>query len=404
VRPLTVKRRKVILVGVTVAVAGLVAACGSGGFSGLYGAPLPGGADLGPHPYTVTADFADVLDLVPQASVEVNDVPVGRVDSIDLAADNKTAEVHMSVNGDVRLPANADADLGQSSLLGEKYVELVAPTDPQGTLRSGAVIPESRTNRSPEIEEVLGALSLLLNGGDIGQIQNIVRELNNAMSGNEPELRSLLTDVDGLVTNLDGQRGAITNAIDGLNRLSATLAAQTGRIDNTLQNLAPGLAVLNNQRDELVTMLQALDNLSGVAVDTVNKSQGQLVADLQQLAPTLSSLAKAGTDLPNSLQDLLTYPFTDYAVNDARGDYVNVDVKLDLDLSSVLSDISNASTPVLPIPGLSSLVPDAGSAAPTTSQPGTGSVLPLPGTTPAPVTGGGAGLAGLLNTLLGGGH
>ena len=93
------KRQVLVLVALGL----LLTSCGSGGFSGLYGAPLPGGADLGPHPYTVTADFADVLDLVPQASVKVNDVAVGRVDSIDLAADNKTAEVHMSVNGDVRL-------------------------------------------------------------------------------------------------------------------------------------------------------------------------------------------------------------------------------------------------------------------------------------------------------------
>ena len=46
-----------------------LAGCGSAGFSGVYNLPLPGGADLGDHPYTVTAEFADVLDLVPQAAV-----------------------------------------------------------------------------------------------------------------------------------------------------------------------------------------------------------------------------------------------------------------------------------------------------------------------------------------------
>ena len=383
------KRRLIVFV----ALGFLLTSCGSGGFSGLYGAPLPGGADLGPHPYTITADFADVLDLVPQASVKVNDVAVGRVDSIDLAADNKTAEVHMSVNGDVRLPANALANLAQSSLLGEKYVSLETPSDPQGTLAGGAVIPESRTNRSPEIEEVLGALSLLLNGGDIGQIQNIVRELNSAMSGNEAQLRSLLTNVDTLVTNLDGQRTNITTAIDALNRLSATLAAQTGQISNAVTNLGPGLAVLNQQRGQLVGMLQALDSLSGVAVDTVNRSQDALVTDLKQLEPTLQYLAQAGKALPESLQDLVTYPFTDYAVNDVAGDYVNVDVKLDLDLTHVLSDIANASTPLIPLP--SSVTGAVGN-----SASGSGSTLPLPATSPPTSS---TGLLGLLNSLLGGG-
>ena len=384
--------KRILLV---VALGSVLTSCGSGGFSGLYGAPLPGGADLGSHPYTVTADFADVLDLVPQASVKVNDVAVGRVDGIDLAADNKTAEVRMSVNGDVRLPANALADLAQSSLLGEKYVNLEAPNDPQGTLADGAVIPESRTNRSPEIEEVLGALSLLLNGGDIGQIQNIVRELNSAMSGNEAQLRSLLSNVDTLVSNLDGQRTGITTAIDALNRLSATLAAQTGQISNAVTGLGPGLAVLNEQRTQLVGMLQALDSLSGVAVDTVNRSQDQIVTDLKQLVPTLQYLAQAGKVLPESLQDLVTYPFTDYAVNDVAGDYVNVDVKLDLDLTHVLSDIANASTPLIPLP--SSVTNAVNNAAPSSGS----SILPLPS------LGSGAtsstGLGGLLDSLLGGG-
>ncbi len=371
----------------------LVAGCGSGGFSGLYGAPLPGGADLGPHPYTVVADFSDVLDLVPQASVKVNDVAVGRVDTIGLAADDKTAVVTMSVNGDVSLPADAGAELRQSSLLGEKYVELVAPTDGTGTLANGAVIPLSRTNRSPEIEEVLGALSLLLNGGGIAQVQNIVRELNSALSGNEPELRALLSNLDATVADLDGQRTRIVNAIQSLDRLSATLAGQTTQIADALQNLAPGLAVLNQQRDQLVGMLDALDKLSGVAVDTVDSSRQELVTDLKQLTPTLQMIAQAGDNLPKSLQVLVTYPFTDYTVNDVKGDYFNADVKFDLDLSSVLSDIANSSSPLISPPSVTS---------------GTTTTSPLPtATTPTPSPSAGTGIAsgvsGLLNLLLGGG-
>lgn len=365
----------------------LVSACGSGGYSGLYGAPLPGGADLGDHPYTVTADFTDVLDLVPQAGVKVNDVAVGRVDRIDLAADDRTAEVTMSVNGDVHLPADADAELRQSSLLGEKYVELVAPQPAQGTLRDGAVIPLARTSRGPEVEEVLGALSLLLNGGGIAQLQNIVEEMNSALAGNEPQLRSLLSDLDTIVSDLDGQRTEIVDAIQALDRLSATLASETGQITDALRNLAPGLQVLNQQRDQLVTMLNSLNSLSTVAVDTVNRSQSQLVTDLRQLQPTLTELAQAGDNLPKSLQTLITYPFTDYAVNDVKGDYFNADVTVDLDLSSVLSDIANSSTPVVPLPDALTQPP--------ASQP------PAAVPTPAPAPTGG--LSGLLGMLLGGG-
>ena len=58
------------------------------GFHGLYGVHLPGGADVGDHPLTVTIYFANVLDLVPQSSVKVNDVPVGRVEDVALSSPN----------------------------------------------------------------------------------------------------------------------------------------------------------------------------------------------------------------------------------------------------------------------------------------------------------------------------
>jgi phospholipid/cholesterol/gamma-HCH transport system substrate-binding protein len=301
----------------------------------------------------------------------------------------------MRVNGDVTLPANALAMLRQSSLLGEKYVQLREPvgTAPEGRLADGAVIPIDRTHRNPEIEEVLGALSLLLNGGGVGQLQTIVKEVNLALSGNEPELRSLLSNVNNVVSDLDSQTGNIVRAIDALNRLSGTLVDQTANITTALDRLAPGLKVLTDQRDSLVTMLNALDRLSAVAVDTVHRSQADLVEDLRLLVPTLEKLAASGANLPNSLQFLVTYPFTDYFLNPLKGDFVNVDVKFDLDLSVLLENINNASTPIVPLPG---------GAVPATAAP---VPLPLPSLQPPPVTPQPPGsLTALLDALLGGGR
>ncbi len=367
-----------------------LAGCGSGGFAGMYQVPLPGGADVGDHPYHVVAEFGDVLDLVPQAGVKVNDVAVGRVERIELARDNKTAVVTMLVDGDVRLPANAGAELRQSSLLGEKFVELNEGGSPSGQLRDGAVIPLERTGRNPEIEEVLGALSLLLNGGGVGQLRDIVTEVNAALSGNEPEIRAALSNIDTMVTTLDAEKGDIVRAIDALDRLSSNLAKQTDDIATALEDLGPGLKVVNQQRNSLVTMLGALERLSDVAVDTVRRGRDDIVADLRLLRPVLSKLADAGDDLPNSLQFLVTYPFTDYFLNAVKGDYVNVDVKFDLDLSVLLENLENASTPLVPLPG--GAVPGA-PATPPLPLP----VLPSPSAPPA------GGLAGLLGSLLGGG-
>jgi phospholipid/cholesterol/gamma-HCH transport system substrate-binding protein len=387
---------------------GLVLVAGCQSFNGAYSLPLPGGASLGSHPYTVHAEFADVLDLVPQSAVKVNDVPVGKVDSISLNKANWTANVTLTVNGGVHLPANADADLRQSSLLGEKYVELVAPPtgQAQGTLVDDATIPLTRTNRNTEVEEVFGALSMLLNGGGVQQIQTIAKELNSATNGNEPAIRELLSNVKTLTASLNTHSSDITQALDGVNRLSATLSGQTDTIAGVLTNLGPGLSVLNSQKDQLVSMLQALNKLSGVAVDTVQKSQADVIADLKSLEPTLQQLSKAGSDLPNSLQLLLTFPFTDSSVAGIHGDYENLYATLDLNLSDILNNLSSSRVnPVTSLlPGLQQAVGGSGGG---TSQP---PPLPLPGESSTGTgsgsssgSGSGGGLGGILGTLLGGG-
>lgn len=306
------------------------------GFSGLYDVALPGGADLGDHPYRVTVQFADVLDLVPQAAVKVNDVPVGRVESIRLGgADRWTAEAVLAVNGDVVLPAGAVANLRQSSLLGEKFVELDAPRQSQSgaepvtdRLANGALITLDRTNRHAEVEEVFGALSLLLNGGGIGQLQTINQELSKVLNGNEKEIRTFLSNMDQLVSELDSRKGDITAALDGLNRLASTLAGRDKQIAGALTELTPGLRALSDQRTALVTMLQSLDDLSTVAVDTINKSRDELVADLTALAPILQRLADSGQNLPQALEILPTFPFTDAVLDAVKGDYMNIFIEV----------------------------------------------------------------------------
>lgn len=379
--------------------AGLVAVAGCQNFDGLYGMPLPGGADLGDHPYTVHAEFRDVLDLVPQSGVKVNDVPVGRVSAISLNRNNWTADVTLLVNGDVHLPANSDADLRQSSLLGEKYVELVAPPSGQGqgTLGDNATIPLAHTNRNTEVEEVLGALSMLLNGGGVAQIQTIAKELNNATSGNEPQIRELLSNLGSLTADLNSHSSDITRALDGLDQLSATLSTQKDQLAGVIDNIGPGLQVLNGQRDQLVGMLRALDQLSGVAVDTVNKSQADLVADLQSLTPTLRQLAEAGPDLPNSLQLLLTFPFSDQAAAGARGDYENLYATLDLNLQSILTNLSRSEGNPL-----ADLLPGSSDGAPPLPLPKVSPNGPTSSAKPPGGSNDGGGLGSVLGTLTGG--
>ena len=71
-------------------------------------------------PITVTAQFRDVLDLVPDSTVKVNDVTVGKITDVRLQGYH--ALVTMQLRNDTELPDNAVATIQQTSLLGEKFV------------------------------------------------------------------------------------------------------------------------------------------------------------------------------------------------------------------------------------------------------------------------------------------
>ena len=329
------KRAKALLLGVVTAV--LLSACD---FS-VYGLPLPGGPDTGENPISIKVEFADVLDLVPQSTVKVNDVSVGKVTAIDL--EGYQALVTIELRRDVELPGNAVAELRQTSLLGEKFVELSAPeqgaiADP---LEDGETIPIERAGRNPEVEEVLGALSLLLNGGGVAQLKTITQELNLALEGREESARSVLRQLRVFMGQLDENKADIVAAIESLNRLAIAAEKQLPTIDAALDELPSALESIDRQRDDLVEMLASLNDLSSVAVDVIRRSKDATITSLQRLDPVLSQLAASGDNFTNAFHVFLTYPFVDEVVgrdpqvarNLHMGDYTNLSITLDVDVT-----------------------------------------------------------------------
>ncbi|MPY58758.1 MCE family protein [Streptomyces spongiae] len=310
-------------------------------FTGWYDVPLPGGAAADGRAYHVTVEFRDVLDLVPQSAVKVNNVTVGAVEKVQL--DGWHARVRLRVADSVKLPGNAVADLRQTSMLGEKYVALSAPTgaEPVGRLRDGDRIPLSRSGRNPEIEEVLSALSALLNGGGVAQLKTITVELDKALAGRENRVRSLLKELDTFLGGLDDQRAEIVRALKGVDRLAERLRTEKETIAEAVDTLPPALKVLADQRRDLTRMLTALSKLGETGTRVVRASRDDTVANLKNLRPILRQLNKAGSDLPNSLELLTTYPFPRNAVDAIKGDYVNLHLTADLDLAGIYGNLTD---------------------------------------------------------------
>lgn len=343
-------RRPVRTLASVGAVAAALTACG---YSGPTDLPLPAGTVAGDDPYPVTIVFADASSLTPKGFCRANDAPVGLIESVTLDED-LNARVVCRVNRSVTLPANAVGRLSETSLLGERYVALEAPAGakPIGNLRPGAVLAEAGNHVDPTVEQVLGALSTVLNGGSLERVRAISRELTAALSGRGPRIRALLGELGTLVRGLNEHRSDITAALDSLDSLSGTLARQQKVIASAIDSVPDGLAVLERQRPRLVRLLGELNRLSAVATPLIERSKADAVADLELLRPILAALAESGDHIADALQVLPTYPFGSNALAAIKGDYVGVDVTLNLDLDSlnallgrVLGERSQAAAP-----------------------------------------------------------
>lgn len=328
--------RKLLRALIAVVLTLLVTSCGFD----VTKLPLPGGADTGDDPIEVTVVFPDALDLVPQSTVKVADVTIGKVTDIELV--DYRAEVTMELRNDTGLPANALAEIRQTSLLGEKFVSLSAPDQPSAEkLGDGDHIEVSATNRNPEVEEVLSALSLVLNGGGVAQLKTISSELNKALGVDKGKAaKSVLTQLRVFMKQLDDNKGDIVTAIESLNKLSITANKHEKAITTALDDLPEALDSLDKQRADLVKMLKALSKLGKTGTRVIKASKTATIDALGQLAPVLTQLANTDDDFVNAFHVALTFPFVDESVgrdpqvarNLHMGDYVNLAIKLDIRL------------------------------------------------------------------------
>lgn len=294
------------------------------GFGGLNSLRLPGAVGRGGDAATYHVELANVSTLEPNSPVLVGDVVVGSVNRMSVR--DWLADVEISVKPGVVIPANAVATVGQTSLLGSMHLALNPPLGqaPTGRLAPGATLGLNKTSTYPSTEQTLSALSVVINGGGVGQIGDIIAELNRALDGREVQIRDLLTRLNDFVGLLAAQRDSINATVASLNRVAGTFAGQRDVLTRALDRIPPALDVLVAERPRLTAALDRLGTLSTVATDLVNDTRADLVRNLTNLEPTLRSLADVGPDLNKALAYFTAFPYGQATIDRAiRGDYLN---------------------------------------------------------------------------------
>ncbi|BBX96334.1 virulence factor Mce family protein [Mycobacterium lacus] len=322
-------RQGLALLGAAVA----VTSCAN--WRGIANVPMPGGPGSGRGSYTVYVQMPDTLALNDNSRVRVADVFVGTVRAIQLK--NWVATLTLRLDKSVKLPKNATAKIGQTSLLGSQHVELAAPPNPSpDRLQDGDTIPLKNSSAYPTTEQTLASLAMILRAGGVPNIETLQNEVYNVVTGRADQIRAFLGKLDTFTARLDEQREDITRAIDSTDRLLAYVSRRSDVLDRVLTEFPPLIKHFADKQNLLLDAVDATGAFSRVADQYLSASRSDLHQDLLSLQCPLRELGRAAPYLIRALKLILVRPFDlDAVPKSFRGDYFNLSLTLDLTLSAV---------------------------------------------------------------------
>ena len=315
------------------AIALVLTSCGS--WKGIANVPLPGGPGSGSDATTIYVQMPDTLALNVNSRVRVADVYVGRVRAIELK--NWVATLTLDLRPDIKLPKNALARIGQTSLLGSQHVELEPPPNPSPEpLRNGDTIPLANASAYPSTERVLASIASILQGGGVQNLEVIQTEIFNVLNGRADQIREFLNKLDTFTDELNQQRQDITRAIDSTDRLLSVVAQRNDTLDRVLTEFPPLIKHFADTRDLFADAVEAIGRISKAADGALAPASDNLHTNLQNLQRPLKQLGRASPYLVGALKLMLTAPFSiENVPKVVRGDYLNVSLMVDLTLSAL---------------------------------------------------------------------
>ncbi|BBX00332.1 mammalian cell entry protein [Mycolicibacterium moriokaense] len=311
----------------------LLAGCSFGGLNSLN---MPGTAGHGKGSFNITVEVPDVATLPQNSPVMVDNVTVGSVSGIEAVQrpdGTFYAAVQLSLDENVKLPANATVRVAQTSLLGSQHIELAPPVGqpPEGELREGIHLPLNQGSRYPTTEEVLSALGVVVNKGNLGALQDITQEVYNAVAGREGQFAGLIPRLAELAASLNRQTEDIIATAEGLNRFAGVLARSRDSLGRALDTLPGALRVLNENRASIIDAFAALQRLGTVASRILSETKDDFAQDIIDAYSVIKPLNDVRADLVTSLDSFATFPFPGKNLKRvARGDYFNIFSVFDL--------------------------------------------------------------------------
>jgi phospholipid/cholesterol/gamma-HCH transport system substrate-binding protein len=326
----------------------------------------------GEQTYTLTAGFDDVTGLLVNDNVKVAGVAVGKVTDIDV--DGAQASVEMEIERDHPLPADSSAAVRWRNLIGQRYVYLF-PGDGPTTFQDGDRITE--TEDVIDIGELFNRLGPVVAAIDEGQVNEFLGSVTGALEGRTADVGQALDDLAVVAKGLGERDEAIGGLIEDLEVVSRTIADRDTQIETMLDNLAALARTFSDNTDLIdaaITEMGAFNrDLSGL----LEANRGEVDRILAVLARTLQTVEGELPAVETALDQLDENARAAFLAS-RHGEFLN----------QTLLCLTVAPPPCLTpvVPGLETIVGQAGTGGPVTYRPnrrsGAPAVLSLVGGAP----------------------
>jgi phospholipid/cholesterol/gamma-HCH transport system substrate-binding protein len=240
--------------------------------------------------------FTSAVGLYPGDQIRIVGVPVGTIDSIEPRAED--VKITMSVDRDVKVPADARAVVMSPNLVAARFIQLAPAYTSGPALPDGATIPLAKTAVPVEWDEVKQSLTDLAKqlSPAAGQLQGplgkAINQAADTFNGNGDSFRSSLrelsqaagrlgdsrTDIFGTIKNLrvlvdalSGSNEQIVSFAGHVASVSQVLAKSSNHLDNTLGTLNQALidvkGFLQQNNSTLIGTVDKLNDLTKVLSD-----------------------------------------------------------------------------------------------------------------------------------------
>jgi phospholipid/cholesterol/gamma-HCH transport system substrate-binding protein len=266
--------------------------------------------------------FEQVGDLVPNANVQSSDVEIGSISTIEL--DGWEAKVTMCLDEGEKVPVDTELVIRTTSLLGEKFVDVQSQAEGPPYLEDGAIVGVENTSKATELEEVFAQLASILGTGNLEQLNRFTAAQANILRNRGGQLREVLSRLHQFTEVLNRRRTDIADSIDSLDSVARTVVGDGATLERFLKSFAGSTRVLENQKEELQSLLVALERFTSVSVQLLNSTEQSLDSQLRDLRPVLRTAVANSGNLRESLKTLAT--FTEWFPESMPGDYLQLDV------------------------------------------------------------------------------